>query len=72
VTSDLVICLRRVGCHDIVLERFSVEVGDRSVFDRWKGAAYFFLIEPKGYLGFFDGMLFCDTVNVSVYRSSWG
>jgi hypothetical protein len=27
VTSDLVICLRRVGCHDIVLERFSVEVG---------------------------------------------
>jgi hypothetical protein len=45
---------------------------DRSVLGCWRGTASFVLIEPVGYLGYSVGVLVCDTVNVSVDRSSWG
>jgi hypothetical protein len=54
-----------------VFKRFSVEV-KIDQFSTAGRARHVVLIEPMGYLGFFDGMLFCDTVNVSVYRSNWG
>jgi hypothetical protein len=60
-----------LGAMMFVFERFSVEVGIGQ-FSTAGRARHVVLIEPMGYLGFFDGMLFCGTVNVSVYRSSWG
>jgi hypothetical protein len=65
-----VVCLQRVACHYAVFERFSVEVKIYQFSTAGK-TRHLVLIEPMGYLGFFDGMLLCDTVNVSVYRSSW-
>jgi hypothetical protein len=51
-------------------KRFSVEVGIGQ-FSTAGRARHVVLIEPMGYFGFLDGILCGETVNVSVYRSSW-